>query len=336
VNFIEWHIGDWIKHTRKLALIERAIYHELLMAYYTQEGPFPNAQDAYATINPEGLTRALRDATDKVLARMFVLVEGAGYTNKRADEEIYRYQQKQPAAENKRKNDRERQERARDRRAALFAQLRAHGITAPYDATTAQLEQSLARLEREHRPPVTGHVTAPVTRDNTATSPQSPTPSNTDTKHSVGDDSTLPGTHAELDRKAREAAEAMKAQGMTDTDASDVRLRAMVQQGMSKEELASAAAAAVKAGKGWPWALARAKNRRQDAAALVIQPGQEQPSISWQDSREGVEAMGERVGLGRWKQFDSESGQHDPWPAYRSRVLAKASEHEGSECSTST
>ena len=55
------------------------------------------------------------------------------------------------------------------------------------------------------------------------------------------------------------------------------------------------------------------------------QPGQgDTQAAAWCDSRQGVEAMGERLGLGRWDREAFGLGRGEPWPAYQTRVVQAA------------
>lgn len=47
-------------------------------------------------------------------------------------------------------------------------------------------------------------------------------------------------------------------------------------------------------------------------------------AAAWCDSRQGVEAMGERLGLGRWDREAFGLGRGEPWPAYQARVVQAA------------
>lgn len=55
----------------------------------------------------------------------------------------------------------------------------------------------------------------------------------------------------------------------------------------------------------------------------------QQAGAMWQDSRQGVEAMGERLGLGRWDKVAFDAGRGVAWPSYRAQVIAAASAAAG-------
>ena len=175
MNYYEHHLGDYVKDTLYLTMVQDGAYRRLLDVYYIKEEPIPldmkgAYQRARATTKPE------RDAVAMVLKEFFVKTAD-GWRHGRCDEEIERYRQKQEAAPVKKENDRERQQRARDRRKALFEELRDYGVTAAWDATTSQLQDALEKVKSQpNNEHVTPPVTPPVTRDNTAT--QSPVTSN--------------------------------------------------------------------------------------------------------------------------------------------------------------
>lgn len=164
MNYYEHHLGDYAKNTAHLTMTEDGAYRRLIDAYYIREKPLPGdlkdvCRLARANTKPE------RDAVKAVLEEFFHL--GAdGWHHHRCDAEIDRYQAKQPRIEARKENDRERQNRARERRRALFEELRSRGMSAPWDATTEQLQAMLGCDQHgEHHAP----VTHPVTGDNTAT-----------------------------------------------------------------------------------------------------------------------------------------------------------------------
>jgi hypothetical protein len=94
------------------------------------------------------------------------LIDGV-WVNQRAEEEISKYLERKPDADKKRENEKERQRRSRERRKQLFEELSAHGINMQWNASTETLQTELSRVKSQD-------CHAPVTRDNTATSHQSP------------------------------------------------------------------------------------------------------------------------------------------------------------------
>lgn len=319
MNFIEWHIGDWIKHTKGLPHVQRAIYSDLLMAYYTHERPLADRDEAYGECGAG--TRQLREQCDKVLAKYFREDPEGSFSHDRADEEIYRYQQKIPEADRKRENNRGRQERTRERRARLFEQLRKLGIAPAYNATMEWLENRLAdaledasrELKQAGDKLGTGAlVTPPVTRDGcvtadersangTAASPQSPVPINSGAVRASSTD-LAPSEDARalaVQEQAEKAAQAMAQAGLPDVNASDPVLQQLLREGMTVPELAAAAVDAHRKGKGAGWALARAVGRRADAAATQVpqktvasepesmKPGWKDPALRKLEADEG-------------------------------------------------
>lgn len=165
MNYYERHLGDYAKDTAHLSMLEHGAYNLLLDRYYGTEAGIP-ADQVYRVARAR--TKEERAAVDAVLAEFFTTVDGAWVKN-RVEEEIQRYRDSIPAAEEKKINDKERQRRARERRKALFNELRELGVVMPWDASTSELQTELSRVKSHggHAP-----VTPPVTRDNTAS--QSP------------------------------------------------------------------------------------------------------------------------------------------------------------------
>lgn len=168
MNYYERHLGDYAKDTAHLSMLEHGAYNLLLDRYYGTEAGIPTS-DVYRVARAK--TKPEKLAVDSVLREFFTIVDGAWVKN-RVEEEIQRYRDSIPAAEEKKLNDKERQRRARERRKALFNELREHGVVMPWDASTSELQTELSRVQSQ-----AGHnaVTPPVTRDNTAS--QSPVPS---------------------------------------------------------------------------------------------------------------------------------------------------------------
>lgn len=95
MNYYERHIGDYLKDTAHLSLLEHGIYTRLLDVYYTREGALPDAQIARlvgARSNTE--LAALR----AVLAEFFVQEDAGDWVQQRCEREIARFQDKQSKA----------------------------------------------------------------------------------------------------------------------------------------------------------------------------------------------------------------------------------------------
>jgi len=94
MNYYERHIGDYLKDTAHLSLLEHGIYTRVLDVYYTRECGL-DAGDVARLIGAR--TRDEKSALSAVLGEFFVL-QGGIYTQARCDREISRYQDKQRKA----------------------------------------------------------------------------------------------------------------------------------------------------------------------------------------------------------------------------------------------
>lgn len=96
MNYFEHHIGDYAAATAHLSLLEDAVYSRLLRRYYLQEEPLPAEVRLVARLVGARAAEEV-EAVQVVLEEFFTLQED-GWHNKRADEEIARYQAKVDAA----------------------------------------------------------------------------------------------------------------------------------------------------------------------------------------------------------------------------------------------
>ena len=94
MNYYERHIGDYLKDTAHLTLLEHGVYTRLLDVYYTREEGIPEAEVARLL---GARSREEREALQAVLKEFFVLSDGT-YTQDRADREIERFRDKQRKA----------------------------------------------------------------------------------------------------------------------------------------------------------------------------------------------------------------------------------------------
>lgn len=96
MNYFEHHIGDYAAATAHLSLVEDAIYSRLLRRYYLQEEALPVDVKQVARL-AGARSQEEQEAVQAVLEEFFSL-QADGWHNKRADEEIMRYQAKIEAA----------------------------------------------------------------------------------------------------------------------------------------------------------------------------------------------------------------------------------------------
>jgi uncharacterized protein YdaU (DUF1376 family) len=94
VNYYERHIGDYLKDTAHLSLLEHGVYGRLLDVYYTREGSIPVAEVARLI---GAKSKDERAALGVVLAEFFK-VDGGMLKQSRCDLEISRFQDKQRKA----------------------------------------------------------------------------------------------------------------------------------------------------------------------------------------------------------------------------------------------
>lgn len=93
MNYYEHHIGDYLKDTAHLSLVEHGVYRRLMDVYYTREAPLP--RDPSRLIGAR--SKEEREAVLSVLDEFFV-TDGNEWLHKRCDEEIARYRAKQDNA----------------------------------------------------------------------------------------------------------------------------------------------------------------------------------------------------------------------------------------------
>lgn len=267
MNYYEHHIGDYIKATAHLSMVEDAAYRRLIDAYYTREIPLPAEKKACHRL-ARAFSKVEKDAVDTVLEEFFVL-ESDGWHQKRCDKELEKYSEKKPVAEEKKENDKERQRRARERRKALFEELSARGVNMPWNATTEQLQFALSQQEsQQESQPSHEPVTQPVTRDNTCThtpvtSNQSPVnPRSTSTVNNLTSVTPAGIVCGRLKSEAR----------ITDANPQHPKLIALLNAGLTDDEIVSAGHEACSKGKGFSYALAVAEGRRRDANSIKPLP----------------------------------------------------------------
>jgi len=153
VNYYTRHIGDYLKDTAHLSLLEHGVYTRLLDVYYTRESGIPEIQVARligARTEPE--TQALQ----VVLQEFFELRDGV-WRQGRCDEEISRYADSEPEREVKKANEDNRLKRHREERARMFKIITDAGEHAPWNTSMQDLRAMVQRISAT--PPATAPET---------------------------------------------------------------------------------------------------------------------------------------------------------------------------------
>lgn len=307
MNYFEHHIGDYLKDTAHLALLEHGIYRRLMDVYYTREEPLPADCGRLIGARSRDEKAALKAVLDE-----FFEPAGDGWSHRRCDAEIARFKgkrEKAKASADARWSKSERNANAdadgmRTHEAGYVAEkMRTHGERNATGAEAPARSQS------------------PVTSNQTQTPEQGARPDAT-TLRALAEGTAEPedpaigaGTRYGL------AARAMRQKGCAATPG-DPRLRQLVDQGASLEEFEAVGAEAADKGKGPAWALTALINRRKDAEQLRLAPAAAPPA--WHETRDGVSARGQQLGIGAWQDVERASiakGVSPRYDAYRKRVL---------------
>lgn len=268
VNYYEHHIGDYDTDTAHLSWLEDMAYTRLLRLYYRKEAPIP-ADIAQACRLVRASSKEERRAVETVLQEFFELQDD-GWHQSRCDAEIAAFHEKQLGKEGKRENAKERQRRARERRAQLFDVLRSHNIVPAWTTTTAELEAMLSRVTGGA---MSQPVTQPVTRDDTATQTpdtrhQTPEEINTHTADSTEVGLCGGGGGPPNATQAGLVCRAMRAVGIADVNPGHPELLVLLEAGATQAEFVGAAEEAARRHKGFAYALGMVKRQRQEAAKV--------------------------------------------------------------------
>ena len=336
MKYYERHIGDYLKDTAHLSLLEHGVYGRLLDVYYTREAPIP-ASDVARLVGAR--SREERAALDVVLQEFFTR-DGDAWRHARCDREISDFNSGQPERDLKKVNENNRMKRHREERARLFKALTDAGGHADWNTKTSELREIVKRISTAREPLAPpSSATAPATPATATHSPlpitQYPKNQGEDVEHQkAGGISGGPAGPARAglpewpDAGAGAAvAEGMRAAGLPDVSPTHPRLLALLAAGLTQAELVEAARVAVAQGKGFAWAMARAEGQRRDAAAVVALPDAEPAADP--DSAAAINADALRLGLGTWERVDAK-GRTVLWAEFAARVkAARAAERGG-------
>ncbi|CAJ49057.1 YdaU family protein [Bordetella avium] len=98
MNYYPHHIGDYLKDTAHLSMIEDGAYRRLIDLYYLHEQPLPVERIKVYRL-ARAITPADKAAVDTILEEYFVLGD-AGWTHKRCDAELAKSREKSNKARN--------------------------------------------------------------------------------------------------------------------------------------------------------------------------------------------------------------------------------------------
>lgn len=267
MNYYERHIGDYIKDTVSLSMLEDGAYNRLIDQAYQTEEPLPlDKREIYRLAR--ATSTAERKAVDYVLNKFWIETE-SGYVQKRIQTEIERYQDKQ-------------------RKAKASADARWNKNKPQSDGNANASKAHDADDMRTH---CDGN--AHQTPD---TSNQSPDPKHK--TNTASETSQVVGTgHTEARATPVQISIAMRKYGVSSQPA-DPRLIALSEQGTAVETVNAACEAAqtAKPGElvGVGYVVAILKRWASEAAALDVK-GAHRPTSNKQDSRAAAAAS---IGLG--------------------------------------
>ena len=235
MNYYEHHLGDYVRDTAHLSLIEDGAYRRLLDAYYIREKPLPTDVRECCKL-ARATSKVERDAVAYVLREFFVLADD-GYHQRRADEEIERFRVKS--------------EKARASVNARWSRTKGQGGSKSERNTNVSPTAYERITEAIHRAPVPSNQTPDTSNQIQAAATTVEAPA---------------GARAS---PAVEVCKALKAAGFPDVNPMHPTLLALVEAGVTAAEFLASAPQAT--GKRDPFAylLATVQGRRVDAAAVA-------------------------------------------------------------------
>lgn len=326
MNHYPHHIGDFEAETRHLSRLERSIYRDMRDMYFKNECPLDGS-------NLSLLARRLLCTTDEEVAAMhFVLseffdeTEDGQFVNERCDREIAMFQASQAGRGTVKNNENERKRRSRIRRSAMFSALEAAGV--PVEGLTTMKDLHKAFRDNSlplptfvyDAPAVTPHVTPKgVTRHTTGTGNQNQNhnqvipPNPPDGGAGAGRDASQ--LHRQPEQPADQKGEGADPMAVATalfaffpekrrTQLADVAAelgRLFAEGAVSSATVLEAASQqsamnAEDGGKACPRVLRWLREKRwMDSGAGGHGPAAVPPN--WRNTRSGIEAMGNSVGL---------------------------------------
>jgi uncharacterized protein YdaU (DUF1376 family) len=238
VNYYEHHLGDYMRDTAHLSILEDGVYRRLIDAYYIKELPIPAAlRDAYRLVR--AVSKPERDAVQAVL-REFFEEAPTGWRHKRCEAEIARFQEKRAKAQRSAQARWGAPQSQSDRNANASSDGNAN-------ASDAAMRTHDERNAPTHHTPHTSHQTPDIeTGDNTRPDPES-------TRVSM----------------VGAVCIALKSEGIGSCNPGHPDLAVLIEQGAEVQNFVSAARTARDKGKGFAYVLGIVKGQLAEARALA-------------------------------------------------------------------
>ncbi|HDS1579565.1 TPA: YdaU family protein [Stenotrophomonas maltophilia] len=274
MNYFELYPGDYLRDTSRLSLADHGAYLRLMLAYYAEESPLPEALTELYVI-AGAVTTADRSAVRKVAERYFPVADDGLRHNPRVDAEIGKAQGRMAGGGERRgvrkNNEAERQARTRARRTLLFDDLRKAGVTPNGMASMAELK-ALHVTHVTGAEEVTQHALSRVTDADPSRASAA-----VNTAIHVPDPSVAPAAsrhalrHPEAVTEAVRACELMRRAGCTGIGPGHAGLRAALAEGVTAETLRDIAIEAVSRSppirNPFAWAIQAARHRHAGRAS---------------------------------------------------------------------
>jgi uncharacterized protein YdaU (DUF1376 family) len=250
MNFYRHHIGVYAQATGHLSFAEDAAYSRLLRKYYAEEGPIAGPLKAAQRL-VGARSREEREAVQTVLDEFFEWDEaGNCWRNKRADEEVARYQAQ---ADNNRRIAEEREAKKRAKSGNETSTNRSGVVDeSSHRSQHESSNESLPVREPSHKPLATSQIPEASAGSAHAVSPSPPEPA------AARASATAAGRACLLMRQA----------GCIHANPSHADLIAAIAEGVTPEVLGDTAREALALRKGNPfaWAVATARSRHAEGA----------------------------------------------------------------------
>ncbi|MCK2097538.1 YdaU family protein [Thauera aromatica] len=250
MNYYEHHLGDYAKDTGHLTMLEHGAYRILLDRYYSTEAGIPAAQ-AYRLARAR--SEEERQAVDVVLEEFFELVDGV-WINGRAEEEIAGANARIDASrQNGKKGGRPKKNPAGSE---TETQQKPSGLSVGSETETQQ---------KAHQAPSTKHQSPGEPKASESLNGSSAH----EAPHALAPAAPFPEVEP---TEAGAICQRFRVAGIQGVNPSHPKLLALLQAGITADELCGLAEEPSARGKGMAWVLAAAEGRRRDAANVSPLP----------------------------------------------------------------